>query len=107
MDSMSFLALQVEWEETFAINCTPDEILAANSFAAIAELVRQRANSRRTRAEDCGAAPSDTSTKEIRISQRGFRSQPTLSTNGDHASQTEGITIACGTRRPGRVARTR
>src|SRR4026208_1728683 len=43
MDSMAFLALPVDVEETFAINCPPDEIRAANSFAAIAELVRQRA----------------------------------------------------------------
>jgi acyl carrier protein len=43
MDSMSFLALQVAVEETFGINCTPDEILAAERFAAIAALVRERA----------------------------------------------------------------
>lgn len=43
MDSMSFLALQVDVEETFGINCTPDDILAANRFAAIAALVQQRA----------------------------------------------------------------
>jgi acyl carrier protein len=43
MDSMSFLALQVAVEETFGINCTPDEILAANTFAAIAALVQERA----------------------------------------------------------------
>ena len=43
MDSMSFLALQVDMEETFGINCTPDEILAANRFGAIAMLVHQKA----------------------------------------------------------------
>lgn len=43
MDSMSFLALQVAVEDTFGINCTPDEILAAARFAAIAALVRDRA----------------------------------------------------------------
>jgi acyl carrier protein len=43
MDSMSFLALQVAVEDTFRISCTPDEIVAANRFAAIAALVRDRA----------------------------------------------------------------
>lgn len=43
MDSMSFLALQVAVEERFGINCTPDEIVAAHSFAALATLVRDRA----------------------------------------------------------------
>jgi len=43
MDSMSFLAVQVAVEDTFGINCTPDEILAAKSFAAIATLVCERA----------------------------------------------------------------
>jgi acyl carrier protein len=42
MDSMSFLTLQVAVEESFGINCTPDEILAAKHFAAIAALVRDR-----------------------------------------------------------------
>jgi len=49
MDSMSFLALQVAVEEAFAINCTPDEILAANRFAAIAALVHDRATRARIR----------------------------------------------------------
>lgn len=52
MDSMSFLALQVAVEETFGIDCTPDEILAANTFAAIAALVQERA----TRSRGVGGA---------------------------------------------------
>lgn len=54
MDSMSFLGLQVAMEETFGINCTPEEIEAANRFAAIAVLVQERA----TRARAGGVAGS-------------------------------------------------
>jgi acyl carrier protein len=42
MDSMSFLAVQVAVEDTFGINCSPEEILAANRFATIATLVQER-----------------------------------------------------------------
>jgi acyl carrier protein len=46
MDSMSFLAVQVAVEDTFGINCSPEEILAASRFATIATLVQERTTGR-------------------------------------------------------------
>jgi acyl carrier protein len=74
MDSMSFLALQVAVEDAFAINCTPDEIMAANRFAAIAALVHDRA----ARAGRSTAPPART----VRRTASGRRATPPSAKRG-------------------------
>lgn len=61
MDSMSFVSLQVAVEETFGILCSPEEIQAANRFAAIAALVHER------------CAHCDAPRREVRSAKRPSR----------------------------------
>ncbi|HKP92196.1 MAG TPA: acyl carrier protein [Thermoleophilaceae bacterium] len=42
MDSLSFVAFQVEVESTFGIDCPLDELRDVTSFAALVELVRRK-----------------------------------------------------------------
>jgi acyl carrier protein len=65
MDSMSFVSLQVAVEETFGILCAPEEIQAANSFAAIAALVHERCAD--------GGAPRREATRPLSASRRAAR----------------------------------
>jgi acyl carrier protein len=75
MDSMSFLALQVAVEESFGINCTPDEILAAKYFAAIAALVHDRAT--RIGSGRAAASPCTRSTPHgMKVAARARKNAP-------------------------------
>lgn len=55
MDSFSFVSLQVAVEETFGVECSPEEIEERNTFDGIARLVFEKSTGETPRAE--GAAP--------------------------------------------------
>jgi acyl carrier protein len=42
MDSLSFVAFQVEVESTFAIDCPPEELREVTSFADLVALVQRK-----------------------------------------------------------------
>jgi acyl carrier protein len=46
MDSLSFVAFQVEVEATFGIDCPPDELREVTRFADLVELVQRKAAAR-------------------------------------------------------------
>lgn len=59
MDSFSFVSLQVAVEETFGVECAPEEIEARNDFDGIARLILERATGEPPRRPAVAPIPLD------------------------------------------------